>query len=418
MIAVLVHLPVPMFSFLRLARRAIAMRDATQPLDEPDKKAPEPPSVPIELVEMPKTEPAKDGEAWGAPVKGKAPPAAAEKTEVKLGAGKETDKEEKDDGDKADDGNGGKKKSKGKDDKKAKRDQGKTAEKEELGMKGAKDALAGKPNVMLAMWLGSLRDHPMADAAEKLFSCAPEWKPFVAEGVRPLVDIEGVMVMGPKLNDGSKMTAAVQHHIPKEKTKEITRSLVEKSGASGGSIEDGVARILLMRHERAVFEHPTDMLFLTPIDGYKPIFRSKEPLSLPGANGRALSLTLQKPARAVAKLGVKIPERMKELKIDVFANPDGSADLQLDFEDTTPETAQAAQKPVSDAVSGLFLDLGRGAAIAKAFGEDAIADAVKLPQVSFDAVETRLTATAHFDALQTKKMLAVLSLVVCPKKRK
>ncbi len=400
-IALLVHLPVPMFSFLRLARRALVMRDALKPVDEPEVKAPDL-ELPIELVELPKPPPPK--ELGGAPALPDPASPAPKDAEVKLGAGKghaqaEAPKAEGDDG------------------AERAKEQRKQDEKEELGIRGAKDALAKKPAVMLAMWLAPLRETPLAEDTTELFACAPEWRPFLAEGVRPLDDVEGVLVTGPKLRDGSKMTAAVQHKVPAERARAITAALIAASGPRGGALESGVSRIVLMRRERAVFEHPTDMLFVTPVDGYAPIFRSKEPLSLPTADGRVLSLTLQKPSRELARLGVKIPSRMRELKIDVFANADGGADLQLWLEDASPKDAQAAEKPVSDAVSSLFFDLGQGAAIAKALGKDEIADAVRLPSVAFDAVESRLTATVHFDAAQTRKMLSVLSLVVCPKKK-
>lgn len=418
LVALVVHTPfTPLFPLLRVLRRAALLREDKRDWDYKDESKQDL-SVPLELVQMPPKPDSTSGEstAVALPVDKPAPKAAQpdapkQKTEVKLGAGKTAESQAKEDADKAD-GPGEKEKKAKRDEKKRKDDA--PDKKDEVGLKGTNAKLAGKPNVSMALWFEPIRTHELAKVADKLFTCAPEWRPFVAEGIAPLSDLEGVLVVGPKLTDAAQMTAAVQHKLDAERMKSVADALVHKSG--GAWLEPDVARVVLMKRERALFTHPTDMIFVTPKDSYKAIHDSKDPMSLPPAGGRALAVSLQKPARPLKKLGLRLPERLTELRIDVFANRDGSADMQLDFEDVGEAEARADAPLVTATVQSLFSDLSSVTRTVDALVDDGGNDAtLKLPQVSFDAVEKRLTATAHFDTRQTSKMLSLLGRVVCPK---
>lgn len=422
-VALAVHTPfTPLFPLLRVLQRAALLREDKRDWDYKD-EAPQDLSVPIELVQLP-PKPSPAGEqAVALPVDrpadkpvDKAAPAPREpheKSEVKLGAGKSAEPEAKAEGDKADPA-GDEKKKQATEEKRRKDDA--RDKKDEIGLKGANAKLAGKPNVSLALWFEPIRKHELAKVADKLFACAPEWKPFLAEGVSPLSDLEGVLVVGPKLSDPAKMTAAVQHRLDAARMRSIAEALVQKSGAHGGWLEPEVARVLLLRRERAMFAHPTDMIFVTPKDSYKAIHASAQPMSLPPSGGRALAVQLQRPSQPLKKLGLRLPGRLSELRVDVFANADGSADMQLDFEDVGEAEARADAPLVTATVQSLFADLSSVTRAVDALVDDGGNDAtLKLPEVTFDAVDKRLTATAHFDPRQTSKMLGLLGRVVCPK---
>lgn len=418
-LALLVHAPLtPLFPLLKVLRRAALLREDKRDWDYKDESKQDL-SVPIELVQMPPKPASPDDEGrMSLPVEKPAPKAQPDapkqKSEVKLGSGKTAESQAKEDAEKAD--------SPGEKEKKAKRDEKKRKDdandkKDEVGLKGTTNPkLAGKPNVSMALWFDPIRTHELAKVADKLFACAPEWKPFLSEGIVPMTDLDGVLVVGPKLTDASQMTAAVQHKLQKERMKAVADALVQKSGERGAWLEPDVAKVFLMKRERAMFTHDTDMIFITPKDAYKAIHDAKEPMSLPPSGGRALAVSLQKPSRPLKKLGLRLPERLTELRIDVFANLDGSADMQLDFEDTGEGEARTDAPLVSATFSSLFSDLSSVTRTVDAFVDDGGNDAtLKLPDVSFDAVDKRLTATVHFDTRQTSKMLGLLSKVVCPK---
>lgn len=414
-VALAAHTPfTPLFPLLRVLQRAALLREDRRDWDYKDESKQDL-SVPIELVQLPPKPDAQGSDsAVALPVdkpspKASPPDTPKQKTDVKLGAGKTAESEAKD-ADKPD-GGGDKEKQAKQDEKKRKDGDDK---KDEVGLKGTTAKLAGKPNVSLALWFEPIRAHELAKVADKLFACAPEWRPFVAEGISPLSDLEGVLVVGPKLSDAAQMTAAVQHKMDPERLRGVADALVQKTG--GGWYAPDVARVRLMRRDRAMFTHPADMIFVTPKDSYKAIHESKEPMSLPPSGGRALAVSLQKPARPLKKLGLRLPERLTELRIDVFANLDGSADMQLDFEDVGEAEARADAPLVTATVQSLFTDLSSVTRTVDALVDDGGNDAtLKLPQVSFDAVDKRLTATARFDTRQTSKMLALIGRVVCPK---
>ena len=458
LIALVVHLPVtPLFPLLRVLKRVAVVRE--QPKDWDYEKKPDL-SLPIELLELPKPVEAPERESdnsFAVPsVAGEAAAAkaakaasdekkaaeakkaaeekaaeqkqkqggggeAAKKASVKFAKPESPDDEEKDDGDKTDDGfpSKSKKKSKGKDKRVARLpDEApqKEAPKETVGLRGAlNDKVVGKPNVTLAMWFGPVREHPLAGTVDKLFSCAPEWKPLRAQGVVPLTDVEGMLVVGEQLSDPSGMTVALQHTMSGERLKGLADGLVAASGERGGWVKDGVAKVVIARKDRVVFEHPRDMIFMAPTTGWEPLHDTTEPLALPPAKGRALSLTLQKPARPLKRLGVSLPARLTEMRLDVFANADGSADVQIDFDEESDAMALADAPQVSRTLSQLFSDLSQVTQTVDVMVRGEGDAKLRLPDVDFDPVGKRIAGAIHFAPAQTSKMLSLLSRIVCPK---
>jgi hypothetical protein len=448
-LAAIVHLPVtPLFPLLRVLQR-MAVVDQQKDWDYEKKKTEPEPSVPIELLELPKpvetanpnepdnsvSLPADPGGAAPAggqpkpPVKDEAAAAKkeaaaaekAKKASVKFAKGEAPEDEEKDDGDKSDDGlpSKSKKKSKGKDkrvsrlpDEKPEKD----APKETIGLRGPlDDKLVGKPNVTLAMWFPTIREHALAGTVDKLFSCAPEWRPMIAQGVKPLTDVDGMLIVGEQLSDPSGMTVALQHSMSPERLKGVADGMVQSIGERGAWMKDGVAKVVIARKERVVFEHPRDMVFMAPPTGWEAIHDTKEPLGMPASKGRAMSLTLQKPSRPLRRLGLKLPDRLTEMHLDVFANSDGSADLQIDFEEESDAQALADAPQVSRALSQLFSDLSQVTQTVDAVIPGEGDAKLRLPDVDFDPVGKRITGSMHFAPRQTSKMLSLLSKVVCPK---
>ena len=446
-LAAIVHLPItPLFPLLRVLQR-LTVVEQPKDWDYEKKKEPEP-SVPIELLDFAKpVDPPKSNEpdnsvslpaGPGDPAGGlpKAPPKAdgkaseekkdaagdkAKKANVKFAKGESPEDEEKDDGDKSDDGvpSKSKKKSKGKDkrvsklpDEKPEKD----APKETVGLRGAlNDKVVGKPNVTLAMWFPPIREHQLAGTVEKLFGCAPEWRPMIAQGVKPLADVEGMLVVGEQLSDPSGMTVALQHSMTSERLKGVAEGMVQSSGERGAWVKEGVAKVVIARKERIVFEHPRDMVFMAPPTGWEAIHDTTEPLGLPPSKGRAMSLTLQKPSRPLRRLGLKLPDRLTEMRLDVFANSDGSADLQIDFDEESDAQALADAPQVSRALSQLFSDLSQVTQTVDAVIPGEGDAKLRLPDVDFDPVGKRIAGSIHFAPRQTSKMLSLLSKVVCPK---
>lgn len=288
---------------------------------------------------------------------------------------------------------------------------------EVVGLKGKlSEGLVGKPNVTVALWMPDIRAHRLGPAVNEMMSCSPDWRPFLQRGIKPLDDIEGFMAVGPQIASSAQMTVAVQHHVPDDQIKGLIDALVQRSGPAGAWLVDDAAKIVVQRRERVMFPHPRDMLFVAPVDGWRAVHDMKEPVSLPPSRGRAASVTLLRPARPLRKLGIELPERLAELRLDVFANSDGSVDLRVDIDDASDEAAAADLARVGRAFELFFGDLSQVAATVGSFAPGVEGGQLTLPRPDFAQVGKRLTATLRVMPAQTGTMLAILGKVVCPKK--
>jgi chemotaxis protein histidine kinase CheA len=307
-----------------------------------------------------------------------------------------------------------------KDDPTVKPDGDKPTDKRVVGLSGKlNDKIVGKPNVTLAVWFSQLRDTPAEALVAPLFACNAEWRWFADRGVTPLRDLDGVMMTGPQLSDSSKLTVAVQHRLKSSEVQTVVTSLVAASGPRGTFLEDDVARIVFQHKDRVVFPHQTQMVFVAPPVGWETIRGMKGPLSLPPADGRAFSLTLQNPSRPLKKLGLRMSDKLTEMKLDVFANPDGGADVQIDFEAATAESAAVEAKGVNEVFAQSIADVAQLAQVAKApgaLGAQAQA-ALTFPTPSFDAVDKRITGTMHFAPAEAQGLLGLVSKLVCAKRK-
>jgi hypothetical protein len=206
----------------------------------------------------------------------------------------------------------------------------------------------GKPNVELVMWFSAMRTHPLGVRVSEILSCNPQWRDFIGDAVDPVRDLEGVFLFGPRVVDSSKLTVAVQTRMDQNKVRAVMDGLVRQSGQTAGWLDAGsgalAARIHADRADRIVMTHPTNMIYVTPQEGYAQIAGIREPLSLPPGNGRALSLMMVTPWRPLRRLGWTVPETVSELRLDIVAADDGGADITIEFDD---QDAASAEEHVS-----------------------------------------------------------------------
>jgi hypothetical protein len=290
---------------------------------------------------------------------------------------------------------------------------------ETVGLKGKlSDKLVGKPNVTVALWMPPIRAHALGGAVGELLACSPDWRPFLQQGIKPLDDIEGFMAVGPQISNSARMTVAVQHRLTEQQVHGAIDALVARSGRGGKWLNEVAARILVQRRDRVIFPHPRDMIFVSPPDAWESIHALKDPVSLPPPRGRSVAVTLLKPSRPLRKLGLRLPDRLVELHLDVFANQDGSVDLRIDFDDESEASAAADVGPVGKVLEQFFSDLSQVAQTVTSLGPEAVAaqGPLTLPKPDFAAVGKRLTATIRVLPSQSGKLMGILSRVICPKK--
>jgi hypothetical protein len=102
-----------------------------------------------------------------------------------------------------------------------------------------------------------------------------------------------------------------------------------------------------------------------------------EPLSLPAGRGRAMSLGLVNPWRPLRALGMRLPETLSDLRVDISAAPDGGVNISIEFDD---ESAMAAEAHAAELTSQ-----------AQAAGGPLLSDVEFAAQGSHIHAETRLS---------------------------
>lgn len=387
-IAVLLHFPLtPAMPLLRLANRWA-------------KTKPEPPPPP-QLVDVELKEALKSEERRIQPKPEEPPKAAGVQVEppssVKFAAGS-TPKPE----DKAED--------KPKEPKKEKV--------KAVGLEGdLSKKLLGKPPVTLGLWLSSLRENPLGARLREILACDREWKGFLDQGVDVMRDFDGMLVVGPSLFDSSQLTAAVRHDLPPERVHEIMKTLVEGSGDRGSWLMPDVASARIGRSQRVLLPQARDVFFVTPTKGWEALKKTKEPLRVPSAAGRTASLVLVNPNRSLGRIGLTLPKRIQELRLEVFANSDESVDLKVELEAASADAAREEEKRVSAQMRDFFSDVWTAAsALGAITGTGSKAHLELPPRLELERDEATLSGMAHLSPNQARATLNLLASFSCRRK--
>jgi hypothetical protein len=230
---------------------------------------------------------------------------------------------------------------------------------------GLRRAVQGKPNIALAIWFSTIHDHPLGPLVGSLLACNPQWKDFMGNLIDPLADLDGVLVTGPRFTETSKVIVYAQHRMEPDKVSEVMEALGAraKRQGTGGIIPTGhpgmqAVRFHADRADRVAFTHPRNMIMVTPPEGFEQLRDYAEPMSLPPAHGKALSLTLINPYRPLRAIGARLPETLTELRLHVTAANDGGVNVDFEFDDQDAAAAKAHAPDLTEqarALGGLFV---------------------------------------------------------------
>ena len=296
-----------------------------------------------------------------------------------------------------------------------------------VGLEGVENKLTGKPGVTLGLWFSSMREHPLGKRLAQIAACDAEWRAFVNQGVNLMQDFDGVLVVGPNFTDSSQMTAAVRHNLPSQRVHEVMDSLVQKSGKNGHWLAPDVASARLGRVQRVLMPKQEDLFFVAPSKGWQALNNVKEPLRVPNAEGRSASLVLMRPNQLLERVGLSLPRRLSELRLEVFANPDQSLDIKIELEDASIAAARQDARNVSEQLHDFFADMWVTAAAVRAItGSDESTEPQPTdnpsmetaPRLDLTPDEKTLTGMVHLTPAQARTTLELISSVVCRKKSK
>jgi hypothetical protein len=266
---------------------------------------------------------------------------------------------------------------------------------------GLKRTVQGKPNVALVVWFSTIREHPLGPLVGNVIACNQQWQDFMGNLIDPLRDLDGVMLVGPRMSDTSKLTILAQHHLDESRASEILASLgdMARKNGTGGPVPGGQAGILAVRFhadraDRIALTHPRNMIIVTPPDGFTQLRDDPEPMSLPAGHGQAMSLTMVTPWRPARAVGAHLPESLSEIRVNIFAAPDGGVNAQIEFDDQDPTLAKAHASDVTEqvrAVGGLLLG-----------------------DIQFVAQANHIVAQTHLARITSALALGFVRQMICP----
>jgi hypothetical protein len=234
-------------------------------------------------------------------------------------------------------------------------DAGGTGIKDTLSLAGGlRRVVKGKPNVALVFWFSTMREHPLGPLVGSLLACNPQWRDFMGDVIDPLQDLDGVMLVGPRMSDTSKLTILVQSRMDEAKVREVmgfVGAAAHKSGA-GGMFDAGAGAQAIRFHadraDRIAFTHPKNLIIVTPPEGFEQLRAQREAMSLPAGRGQAMSLTMVNPWRPLRMVGMRLPETLSEIKVNVFATDGGGVRVEIEFDDQDAASAAAHAGEVTE----------------------------------------------------------------------
>jgi hypothetical protein len=296
-------------------------------------------------------------------------------------------------------------------------------EKEKLKDIGLEGDLAKKddtkPGVSLGLWLSSLRDNPLGKELVRIATCDRQWRGFVEQGIDLLNDFDGVLVVGPSLNEPGALTAAVRHSLPEERVHQVVDGLVKRSGKNGKWLEPSVATARFGKDQRVLMPHQKDLFFMTPSKGWRTLHELKHPMKVPASEGRLASIVLSKPNETLKNAGLMLPKRISSLRLEVYAYPDQSGDIKLELDDVDSKAADEDVEKVSKLLSDFFSDAWTLASTFASFaGVESDSQGPELaPRLNLVAKDSTMSGTIRLTPRQTRRTVSLVSSLLCRKSK-
>ncbi len=120
---------------------------------------------------------------------------------------------------------------------------------------------------------------------------------------------------------------------------------------------------------------------------------------------------------------MSLPKRIRELRLEVFANPDQSMDIKVELEDASAAAAQQDAKSVSRQMHDFFADLWVATSALKAItgtsADSAEGAALETaPRLDLTPEDKTLPGMIHLSPSQARTSLELIASAICRKKSK
>lgn len=272
-------------------------------------------------------------------------------------------------------------------------------------------------NVRLFLYTEVVRKHPLGERISGLLKRTPQWKDFFGPSkIDPISDIDRVMIAGPQLRSSAQVVAIVQHRLSQTRIEQAFDALVQRDGAW----IDRKPLIARGKADRAfrIFAAPTPRLVVVSPPQLEAQVRGiKDGAAFAESAGdMAVSAYVITPHRALKGTGIRIPETLKWVRLDLRPLDDGGALLKVLAEDadaiSARNDAEIIQALIVQATSIDFSRMGSlGGLASLAFGAK---EKKWIKSVSFRSEGDKIHGTIEVTAEQLMTAVDLLEAFLPP----
>lgn len=271
--------------------------------------------------------------------------------------------------------------------------------------------IEGEPNVMLSLWLGEMRDEKLAPTLRKLLACGKLGAALRRAQVEALDDLEAAVFAGPRLDDPRQYTAVLSHRLPRAR---LQMALSKLTWPRGKWLDEDAVRVRAAGATRVVFRRGEHLVLATPEPVWEKLKGSSRAMSLQSSRGRALSLMLREPTMALLRLGLKVPDTLSRMRLDIYPRAGGDIEIALRFDDRDEATARENAPKISAEIDGALRELRQAATLSRLFAPFTGRDfAFVPPRLHFAAEGSAILGRGKLSEAQVLTMLDKLSPFVC-----
>jgi hypothetical protein len=240
----------------------------------------------------------------------------------------------------------------------------------------------------------------------ELLTSVPEWRDLLGgTGIDPIQHFDNVLISGPQLRKPRWIVVAADYNVGSERMKNAVDAVVKKSGPAGKwhpEYDMPVASIGAKAERRVVLLVDKRLMYILPDNAEGQIDKLKGAKPF-GKSDVAISIFVITPWRAVKGVGIKFPESIAWMKLNLVLTPDGGFQVMVEGKDATADEAERHAKELEKQIEAVRV-------IPLPF----IRDIEHIGKPTWTVEGDIIRATAPVSAAQVRKILLIIKDVVLP----
>jgi hypothetical protein len=235
------------------------------------------------------------------------------------------------------------------------------------GLVGAKALNTGPQNILLTVNMAPIRAHPLASRIGAVLVVLPQWREFLKgqSQIDPIKQTDWIFLYGPSLRHTDRDAVLVHYNAPDAAIDAIVDGIAKRSndrkepGGPFGPYDAGVPGVKATSghadNAARVFIRPTPgLLVIAPpkhaYDAAKAY--SKSPPG-PTHKTEAMHLVVRNPSQQVSIPNLKLPDRLKEIRMWIVPDSAGGADVYAEGDVDDESFAPQIAKDLTDTIKNL-----------------------------------------------------------------